>query len=95
MSRVSTNVKSVIEAALPDDLGDINAQEATELAYKTMNPAIYYSVTVILYACEIFVATQGIPVGKVFGIIAAFSGNTMSFFLPGLFVVCGFKKFAD
>jgi len=88
---VSARVTQVVEAALPDDLGAINAQEATGLAYKTMPGTIYYSVTFVLFAIEVFVATLGLPIGSIFGIIATFAGNGLSFFIPGLLVILGFK----
>ena len=60
-----------------------------------MPSTIYYSVTFVLYAIEVYVATLGLPIGSIFGIIATFAGNGLSFFIPGLLVIIGFGKFAD
>ena len=57
---MSARVTQVVEAALPDDLNGINAQEATGLAYKTMSPVIYYAVTFTLYAIEVLLALGSI-----------------------------------
>jgi len=60
-----------------------------------MNPAIYYVVTLVLYAVKVFVATLGLPISTIFGVIATFAGNGLSFFIPSLLVIIGFKKFAE
>jgi hypothetical protein len=64
-----------------------------------MNPMIYYLVTFILYAIEVLLALAAIkfkiPISDIFGIIATFAGNGLSFFIPSLFVILGFKKFAE
>ena len=72
----------------------VNAQVATGLAYKTMNPAIYYIVTLVLYLVEVYISTLGLPIPSIFGVIATFAGNGLGFFIPSLFVILGFKKFA-
>jgi hypothetical protein len=64
-----------------------------------MNPAIYYSVTLLLYAVEtllaIFFTVWKIGTSQIFGIIGLFAGNGLSYFIPSLFVIIGFKKFGD
>ena len=65
------------------------------MAYKTMNPLIYYPVTFALYAVEVMLAILINNIGMVFGFIGTFAGCGLSFFIPSLFVIIGFKKFAD
>lgn len=59
-----------------------------------MPAAIYYGVTLVLYGAESFVSTLGLPIPSIFSYIAVFSGTTISFFVPSLFVIIGFKNFA-
>ena len=60
-----------------------------------MNPLIYYSVTIGLYSLEVLLAILINNIAMVFGFIATFAGTGLSFFIPSLLVIIGFKKFAD
>lgn len=52
-SKVKIETKIRIEKDLPEDLYSISGQKANQLAYKSMNPCLYYSLTVFLYAVEV------------------------------------------
>ena len=60
-----------------------------------MNPMIYYLVTISLYAIEVLLAILINNIGMVFGFIATFAGTGLSYFLPSMFVIMGFKKFGE
>ena len=95
ISKVNPKVTEKVKAALPDDLTDFTSQEANSMAYKTMSPLIYYPVTVALYCVEVLLAILINNIGMVFGFIMTFAGTGLQFFIPSLFVIIGFKKFAD
>ena len=56
LSRVDNITKKTIEVKLPEDMFSISNQKANQLAYKTMNPVIYYSLTFILYIVEVILS---------------------------------------
>lgn len=43
----------VIEKDLPDDLNSISTLEVTAIGYKSMNPTIYFVITIVLYTLEV------------------------------------------
>ena len=92
-NKVKLTTKSKIEKNLPEDLYSISAQKANQLAYKSMNPTIYYSLTLLLYTIEVILAIALDDIGQIFGFIGTFSGCGMSYFLPSMFVIVGFSKF--
>jgi hypothetical protein len=60
-----------------------------------MNPAIYNSCTLILYAVEVVLALSIDSIGPLFGFIGTFSGVGISYILPSLFLKKGFELFAE
>lgn len=94
ISKVNPRVTQKVEEALPDDLNGVTAQEASGLAYKTMNPVIYNVTALVLYVIEVILGITISNIGMVFGFIGTFAGTGLSYFLPSLFVIIGFKKFA-
>ena len=93
LSKVKIATKVEIEKDLPEDLYSISGQKANQLAYKSMNPVIYYSLTLLLYAIEVVLAFTIDDIGQIFGFIGTFSGCGMSYFLPSMFVIYGFPAF--
>lgn len=63
------------------------------MAYKTMNPIIYYSVSILLYALEVFLSIVIKDISNVFNFIATIAGTSLSFFLPSAFYMVAIKKF--
>ena len=61
-----------------------------------MNPVIYNSATVVLYVIEVTLGLlPGVDIGPLFGFIGTFSGVGISYFLPSLFLIYGFKLFQE
>lgn len=60
-----------------------------------MNPCIYYSATLILYAAEIYMAIAVSDIGDVFGFIGTIAGTSLSFFIPSIMFCFAFTKFAN
>lgn len=75
-------------------MSSVAPSEANALAYKSMNPKIYYSVTLSLYLFEVFLACILTNIGPIFGYIATFAGCGLCYFLPSYFVIVSFKKYA-
>lgn len=63
------------------------------MAYMSMEPWIYNSVTLGLYFINVALACAIESVTIVFGFIAAFAVSTIVFTFPGLFYVKGYKKY--
>ena len=76
--------KSEFQKNLPDDLSKMSVLEMNQLAYKTMNPIIYYVVTLVLYAVEVYLAIVVTNIGDVFGFIGTIAGTSLSFFIPSV-----------
>ena len=66
-----------------------------KLAYKTMNPVIYYSVNVGMYVLVIVMAIFIDSIGLMFSFIATFAGSGLSFFIPSSLFYIGYTKYAD
>lgn len=61
-----------------------------------MNPVIYNVCTIILYLVEITLGLlPGVDIGPLFGFIGTFSGVGISYFLPSLFLIYGYREFQD
>ena len=63
------------------------------MAYKSMNPLIYFSVTILLYIVEITLAILLDDIGQIFGFIGTFAGCGLQFFIPSMFVIIGMNTF--
>ena len=59
-----------------------------------MNPVIYNITALILYVIEVALGILLSNIGMIFGFIGTFAGTGLSYFLPSLFVIIGFNKFA-
>ena len=59
-----------------------------------MNPVIYNVTALVLYVIEVFLGITLNNIGMIFGFIGTFAGTGLSYFLPSLFVIIGFNKFA-
>lgn len=68
--------------------------EMTQLAYKTMNPVIYYSVNVLIYAAQAYLGIALGDIGLVFGFIGTFAGVGLCYFVPSIFFIRGYNNFA-
>lgn len=60
-----------------------------------MNPVFYYSITIALYAFEIFLSIIISDISKVFGFIGAIATTSMTFFIPSLLFSMSYYKFAS
>jgi F0F1-type ATP synthase assembly protein I len=87
--------KAQIEKDLGGDLASVAGEHLNQLAYKSMNPAIYVVTTIGLYAVEIYLAIVVNDIGNVFGFIGTIAGTSLSFFIPSVLFCQGIKLFAS
>lgn len=66
-----------------------------KMAYKSMNPYIYYSVTILLFAIEIYLSIVIKDISKVFGFIGTFAGTSLSFFMPSIIFNIAYKNSSE
>jgi hypothetical protein len=59
-----------------------------------MNPFLYYTVSILLYGVEIWLAIVVSDIGNVFGFIGTIAGTSLSFFIPSVIYCKAFNKFA-
>jgi hypothetical protein len=98
-----TSVRDVDRAtkqSMDKQLGEVNILDLTQeevnaLAYKTMNPYIYYTVNVAIYVLEAYLGIILGDIGAVFGFIGTFAGCGLGFFLPSWFFYNGYMRFAS
>jgi hypothetical protein len=62
------------------------------MAYKSMNPIIYYSVTIALYILEIYLSIIISDISDIFGFIGTIAGTSLSFFMPSIMFNIAYKK---
>lgn len=74
--------------------GSIAVSQAEKIGYKTMNPVIYYSGTLVLYVIEVWLSIIIKSIAQVFGFIGAFAGTSLSFFIPSILFTIGYRRFA-
>ena len=65
------------------------------MAYKTMNPWIYYLATFALYGLEIYLSIVIDDIGEIFGFIGTIAGTSLSFFIPSVLFCRAFSMFAS
>jgi len=94
LSKIDRKTVAQVEKDLPDNLNAVAAQDAMAMGYKSMSPTIYNGCTLGLYAVEVALGLAPMDIGPLFGFIGTFSGVGISYFLPSLFVIYGFKLFA-
>jgi hypothetical protein len=91
---IDNETKAQIDESMGNaDINGIAPQDLTQLAYKSMNPYIYYSLSILMYISG---ATLGIlldDISKVFGFIGTFAGTGLCFFIPSWFYMNGYKMF--
>lgn len=63
------------------------------MAYKRMDTATYYSITVVFYFSEICLSLLIPGVGPIFDFISVFSISSIVFIFPGLFYLLCEKKY--
>jgi len=65
------------------------------MAYKSMSKFIYYPVVIILYTVEVILSILIDDIGSVFAWIALIANTALSYYLPSMFVLTGYKLFAS
>ena len=73
----------------------VTAEEANQMAYKSMSKYIYFPVVIILYTCEVILSIAIDNIGPVFAWIALIANTALSYYLPSMFVITGYKLFAS
>jgi Transmembrane amino acid transporter protein len=63
------------------------------MSYMNMEPWLYNSVTLGVFACNVALACVIESVTIVFGFIAAFAISTIVFTLPGIFYILSYRKY--
>ena len=92
---VKDRVRKAVERNTPDDVSMHSSQKLNQLAYKSMNPVIYYLATFVLYAMEIWLSIVVDDIGNIFGFIGTIAGTSLSFFIPSVLFCKAFNMFAS
>ena len=85
----------MIDGAQTDSKSLGSADDLNTLAYKTMNPLVYYVVTMLIYLIEVFLSIKVDSIGTVFSFIATFAGTGLCFLIPSTLFSMGYWKFAS
>lgn len=65
------------------------------MAYKSMSKFIYFPVTLALYTVEVILSIVLSDIGPIFDWIALIAGTALSYYLPSMFLLTGYKLFAS
>lgn len=98
LHQVLDNVNPALRKTVEDsgqELSRMTMQDMTQLAYKSMNPVIYYTVNISIYVSQAVLGIVLSDIGLVFGFIGTFAGTGLCFFLPSWFFISGYNKFAN
>merc|ERR1711935_754977 len=96
IKRTKCKTKEDVMASMVDRETGLSLGKLPEqMGYKSMNPAIYYSMTMVLYVLEIFLSIIIKDISQVFGFIGAIAGTSLSFFIPSILFSVGYSKFAS
>ena len=93
-NRVTDKVAAQLKKDLPENLAYTTAEEANQMAYKSMSNGIYYPVVIVLYSVEVFLSIAITDIGPVFAWISLIAGTALSYYLPSMFVITGYNLFA-
>jgi hypothetical protein len=65
------------------------------MAYKSMSKCIYYPAVILLYSVEVVLSIAIEDIGPVFAWIALIANTALSYYLPSMFILTGYKLFAS
>lgn len=91
---MNRKIRQTIELALPKNLNSLPSNKLTALAYKSMSNWIYYSVTVALFALQLYLAIVLTDLGDIFGFVGTFSATSLCYFNPSLLFIIAVKDYA-
>lgn len=76
------------------DMSTVTTHEINQLAYKTMNPFIYYFVNVAMFVMQAVLGIILNDIGLVFGFMGTFAGVGLCYIMPSWFFYRGYMHFA-